>query len=184
MSASVGDQNLEFRALARRQADLDIRVSEVALSRLAEVANLDEPADVIVRFRFDEHGDCRVSGSVGIELTLDCQRCLEPVRRRIEAVIDAVVVDTEAAAIQVGKRCDVIMACDGELTAAALIEDELLLALPVDRCGDDACPRMPALYYADPEAEIPAVSDDDDDESPFSVLATLKGDRGDKPSSD
>ncbi|MCR9279231.1 MAG: YceD family protein [Pseudomonadaceae bacterium] len=180
MSASVGDQNLEFRALARREADLEIRVAAAALSRLADAAQLGSPAHVEASFRMDEHGQCRVRGTVSIELALECQRCLEPVAQVIEASLDAVIVDTEAAAIQVGKRSDVIMADAGELLASELIEDELLLALPVDRCGDDQCPRMPPLVYVDPAAAEPLTADEES-ESPFSVLAQLKSDTDDSP---
>lgn len=184
MSASVGDQKLEFRALARREAELEVRVSATVLSRLADAAELETPATLVASFRFDEHRDCRVVGSVSIALMLDCQRCLEPVRRQIEATIDAAIVDTEAAAIQVGKRCDVIMAKDGEIMASALIEDELLLALPVDRCGDDSCPRIPVLFYPDPEVDIETMEADEERESPFSVLAQLKDSPAGKSSSD
>lgn len=180
---SIGDQNLEFRALARREADLEIRVTADALSRLAEAAGLEAAATVLASFRIDGHGDCRVTGSVSIDLALDCQRCLEPVQRRIEATLDAAIVDTEAAAVQVGKRCDVIMAESGELMASALIEDELLLALPVDRCGDDSCPRIPSLSYADPQADVRSSDAEAEQDSPFSVLAQLKGGPNDQSGS-
>ena len=58
------------------------------------------------------------------------------------------------------------MVGDGTLDVAELIEDELLLALPMRACVEERCANRPPLEYG------PAVEADQD--NPFAVLSELK----------
>jgi uncharacterized protein len=102
-------------------------------------------------------------------LPLECQRCLEPVEMKIETERSFLFVHGEDTAAQLDADTeDDVLALTRALDLRELIEDELLLALPlVPR--HDACPKP--LPVRDNEAEA-----GDALPHPFSALATLKRD--------
>jgi uncharacterized protein len=112
-----------------------------------------DAVDVELSFVRDEQGRCRVRGTVDGELSLECQRCLEPVARRVHTDIDLCVVASEHAAQQIEPDLNPFVLEGGEATLATLVEDDVLLSLPVRVCelGDD-CPLRPTLDYPAPDA--------------------------------
>lgn len=107
------------------------------------------------------------------EVTLECQRCLQPMRVPLHAERRIFfVAGEEAAAALDAESDDDVLALTPELDLAELIEDELLLALPlVPRHAQ--CPQpLPRAFVEDDPAIDPA-------DNPFAVLAALK--RGPRP---
>jgi uncharacterized protein len=104
---------------------------------------------------------------------LTCQRCLQPVACEIALDTSIRFVPDETTAERLDAEFDYdVLASDRPLDLRELIEDELLLALPlVPR--HDACPEPLA---ADPAQALPAQADDHDApaEHPFAALAALK----------
>ncbi len=109
-----------------------------------------------------------------VEVTLECQRCLQPMTVLLEAERSIFFVEGEdgAAALDADSEDDVL-ALTPALDLEALIEDELLLALPlIPRHG--ICPQPLPRPFIDEEG-APAAAD-----NPFAALAALK--RGSLPS--
>jgi uncharacterized protein len=102
------------------------------------------------------------------EVTLECQRCLQPMRMALDAERRIFFVEGEevAAALDAESEDDVL-ALTATLDLPALIEDELLLALPLvprhEVCGQP----LPRAFVDDD----PAVASAD---KPFAPLAALK----------
>ncbi len=126
---------------------------------------------------------------VQTSLTMQCQRCLEPVDLAVDiAPWFRIVADEATAATLDAELEDVdVLAADGPLDLLTLIEDEILLSLPAVPMHE-ACPRViPMTYVAVPPgspAALPGVFDaatgtqtapeDEPPEHPFAALATLK----------
>ena len=107
------------------------------------------------------------------EVTLECQRCLQPMRVPLHAERRIFFVEGEdAAAALDAESDDDLLALTPALDLAELVEDELLLALPlVPRHAH--CPQpLPRAFVEDESAIDPA-------DNPFAVLASLK--RGPRP---
>ncbi len=107
------------------------------------------------------------------EVTLECQRCLQPMRLPLHAERRIFFVDGEDAAAALDPESDDdVLALTPALDLRELIEDELLLALPlVPRHAH--CPEpLPRAYVEDDPAVDPA-------DNPFAALAALK--RGPRP---
>ena len=107
------------------------------------------------------------------EVTLECQRCLQPMRVPVHAERRIFFVDGEdAAAALDAESDDDVLALTPALDLADLIEDELLLAMPlVPRHA--RCPEpLPRAFIEDDPAIDPA-------DNPFAALAALK--RGPRP---
>ena len=104
---------------------------------------------------------------------LQCQRCLQPMRWPLKARRRVFFVDGEdaAAALDADNEDDVLAVAPA-LDLQALVEDELLLALPlVPR--HDVCPEpLPRAFVEDDGSVAQAAS-------PFAALAALK--RGPAP---
>ncbi len=108
------------------------------------------------------------------EVTLECQRCLQPMRLPLQARRRIFFVEGEdAAAALDADNDDDVLALVPALDLQALVEDELLLALPIVP-RHDVCPEPLPRAFVEEECEnAPA-------QSPFAALAALK--RGPAPS--
>jgi uncharacterized protein len=99
---------------------------------------------------------------------LTCQRCLLPYRVELTANRPVRFVPGEERAEALDAEIDEdVLALTPALNLRALVEDELLLALPIVP-RHDVCPSQPAP----PE---PAVESPSPRENPFAALASLKG---------
>ena len=106
-------------------------------------------------------------------VTLECQRCLQPMRLPLRAERRIFFVEGEDAAAALDAESeDDVLALTPALDLAELLEDELLLALPlVPRHAHCPEPLPRALVENDPATD-PA-------DNPFAALAALK--RGPRP---
>lgn len=103
------------------------------------------------------------------QVPLECQRCLSPVKTQVEVSRSFLFVHGEATAAELDAESEEedVLALTRALDLLELIEDELLLALPlVPR--HEVCPQP--LVAEAPESE----SVDDGAPHPFAALAALK----------
>lgn len=152
---------------------LDGTLSTAKMSRLN--ALLDAPTgDVQVNLAFgrDEGGISAMHGRYQADVVMVCQRCLGQVVLTLDAECDVGFVSSDEAAKNLPRDYEpVIVGAEG-LDLHSLIEDELLLALPVVPMHPLETCQHPPGFEPDPaepeeEAEKP---------NPFSVLAKLKRD--------
>ncbi len=107
----------------------------------------------------------------GVSLPLTCQRCLEPVNIGLTVDHSFRFVATEAQAAAEDEEAEEdVLALSSEFDLQALIEDELLMALPVVP-RHESCPTEVRLAAQDPDFEAAG----DGKPNPFAVLAGLKG---------
>jgi len=171
-------EKLDVAALAHDDASLAGEWPAASLERLADSAAPEAPASGWPALQWSLHGEIRQpkggKAQTWLRLTasgqvaLTCQRCLKPVHEDIDIDRWIRFVDTEAeaAALDVDSDDDVL-ALPRHLDARELIEDELLLALPlVPR--HEVCPEP--LAHADDADE----AEEEERPNPFAKLAALK----------
>jgi len=141
-----------------------------AFSRLGEViASTEGDVTYALDFGRDEFGIAYVAVRAKADLTLICQRSLEPFQMPVEvdARLGLIVEESEEASLPPGYEA-LLVEQDGKLDPVATIEDELLLALP--------------LVPVNPDYELPddvKGSDEEDtasqekSENPFAALRGL-----------
>jgi len=136
------------------------------MTRLAEMSlGLAPEARVDLRFGRDPSGHWTMQGSAKCVLTVTCQRCLQPMELEIHAPIQLALVHPGMPEEGIGSE-DGVLVVSGAVSLPALIEDELLLALPM--APRHPLPECPAASgHGNPERPRP--------ESPFHVLARRKG---------
>ncbi len=108
-----------------------------------------------------------VQASVG--LPMQCQRCLSPVLETVEAERSFRFVADEATAAALDDEAEEdILVISRDFDALALVEDELILSLPLVSLHE-VCPKVMPMSAVDPEFESESVKP-----NPFGVLAGLK----------
>ncbi len=130
--------------LAMAGAELTGQIPLTGLDRLAGATNACVGA-ATVSLRFEVNGDGWriVSGHIEAQLELICQRCLQPFLQRVEAFPQLALLQTEAQMKALPGAYDPLLA-DDVLELAPLVEDELILALPLvpkhssNRCAPTA----------------------------------------------
>ena len=127
----------ELAELAAGGAGRDMRVSPADLPRLAElvVARSGENSDagLAVEEKFDDgpEGFPRVHLTITGPLALQCQRCLGPVSWQVELETTLTVLRTEEQAGEIEDPFDSVLMDDDGLNIEAIVEDEVLAALPI-----------------------------------------------------
>lgn len=172
-------EKLDVAALAHDEASLTGEWPAASLERLADSAAPEDPATAWPALTWALHGEIRqpkaAKAQTWLHLTasgqvaLTCQRCLKPVRLDldIDRWIRFADTEEEAAALDIDSDDDVL-ALPRHLDARELIEDELLLALPlVPR--HEVCPEP--LPQTDEGDESEGV---EERPNPFAKLAALK----------
>ncbi len=102
-------------------------------------------------------------------LPMQCQRCLTPVLETVEAERSFRFVADEATAAALDDEAEEdILVISRDFDALALVEDELILSLPLVPLHE-VCPQAVPMSAADPEFEEAA-----ERPNPFGVLASLK----------
>ena len=123
-------------------------------------------AQVELEFRQHNLAVCHVLGHLQAEVWQACQRCLEPVRLKIETTLDMCIVPNDAAAKALPAGIDPFILDGQQVSLADLIEDALIMALPIAP-KHDGC----QLTYTigDDEANLASAH-----QNPFAVLKNLK----------
>ncbi len=174
-------RHLDVRAFADRAAALDGDIELGQLERLGASVHPETPPAAQQHLRWRAKGVLRpVSGGRAepwLELQADttvrltCQRCLQAVEFPIELdrSFRFVSDETTAAALDIEAEEDVLVE-SRSFDLLALIEDEILLALPLVPRHEGVCPQ-PLRAPPDPVA---AAIEQASSAKPFAALAGLK----------
>jgi uncharacterized protein len=173
-------RHLDVAAFAESAGELSGQWPLSAMSRLADMVHR-ESVGADEQAHWNVRGEKRgsISGPARIWLHLQahancslvCQRCLQPVATAIDAKRSFMFVVGEAAAAELDAQCeDDVLALTRELDLRELVEDELLLSLPLVP-KHEQCPSP--LLVAETGSELAAGAP-----HPFAALAALKGRAG------
>lgn len=151
------------RKFAARGQCLSGTVDVRELPRLmGAVVGADGPVQVALTF-VEEDGP-EIHGRVEARVTLTCERCLEPMEVALVASPALGLVRSDREEAELPERLDPCLLPGEELDLFDLVEDELLLALPIVARHQEECRQLLPL---EPAAVGAA-------ENPFWVLERLK----------
>lgn len=141
-----------------------------AFERLGElIAATDGEVQISLSFLRDEQQLPIVRMGLAAEVGMTCQRCLDAVQLPISGDYEYVVIRPGSDTSLLPSAYDIIELDDEPLDVQALVEEELLLCLPV-------VPKHPEGECEHPEGYVePELSGEELEKSnPFSVLAQLR----------
>ena len=144
----------------------------LTLSQMPRLSSLVMPGDAPIKIRFEftknlyQHPS--ITGHIETRLQLECQRCLEPMEQIMDFDFDLLIdaSDEDVKAFQT----DTLVSDGGYIDIVEVVEDELILALPLISMHEDT-----ACHQNWQPDELPAPEAGKD--NPFAALAALKGKR-------
>ncbi len=148
------------------------RVKQSVFKRLVSPAQGAERwVDVSLQFG-KEQGVHYLRGSLAGEFVVVCQRCMEPMRLLVDARLSLGFVRNKEEESRLPEQFEPLWVEETETDLLDVIEDELLLAMPMVALHPPAeCPvRIDSTVVNDEQAES-------DRATPFSVLAALTRDK-------
>lgn len=187
MNSSGSDLgHIDVEKLAEQAQELAGAVPLPSLERLCEMAHADARPGAGDTVSWKARGERRAPRGEGkqtwlhlearTELALTCQRCLQPLRVAVDVARSFRFVPGEEAAAKLDAESDDdVLASSRSFDLMALLEDELLLSLPLVPRHDDC--RMPLPHAVAAFDRLAAADAEEGAVNPFSVLAGLKGGR-------
>lgn len=135
--------------------------------RLKEaVYSVDSPFHFRIQGDINAAGQKEIKGSVAVDVSMICQRCLEPFQIRFDLPVHWIPVKDEADQELIGDDEAILLVEDDEINLLELLEDEVLLSLPLVPKHDEseACEGKDYLDKLKPQEEV---------RQPFAELAEL-----------
>lgn len=171
---------LDVEAFAREGGELQGEWPAAALARLAESGAPEAPAQGWPEVHWSARGEQRpvragepetwLHLEADAEVALTCQRCLQPVRLPVSSERSFRFVRDEARAAELDMDSeDEVLALTRSLDLRELVEDELLLELPVVP-RHEVCPQPLRV----PEDDVSQEEVEPERPNPFAALAALK----------
>jgi len=159
MSIDPFPERVSPRKWCDRNGTINSSIPLGKLLRLSEY--LDEnhgQAEVCLSFDRDASGTCCLTGTVTARVSLECQRCLKPVAVDLESAVAIKVAANEADSARIAEsaadpleKLEIIVCDDGELNLLSVIEDELIMSLPIVAShADEQCSEAWNRLHAQP----------------------------------
>src|SRR5262245_13966453 len=122
---------LDLTVLVAQGSELEIDCELKSLTRLAPLLS-DRAGAAHGKFRFHRvAGAPAAAGRVTASLTMTCQRCMSDMVLDVDSQCRLLFADTEAADAAVPPDEELVSTHAGRISLAELIEEELLLAMPL-----------------------------------------------------
>ena len=174
MSGSTVPAYVDTRKVFQQDAKIS---GNVALDRLPRFRELlaDGQADIQITLEFvlNSAGRKLISGHLRAEVDVQCQRCLEPVRITLDDEVRLALIRDEAEAGRLEEDLDPWLSEDYKLDLAQLVEEQLILCMPIVSYHADASCQN-ALGYQIPAEPVDTEPEGEVAENPFAVLEKLK----------
>lgn len=158
-------QLIEPLRLAEGREDLTGSVQLCAMQGLKDKL-YDYAGNISFRLHFgkDDQGVVFIQGEFSVNLKVRCQRCVQPMDLALNKKISIGIVFSKTDTENLPDRYEPLMLNDKHMSLEALLEEEVLLALPIAPVHEwDNCQASKLIEEHRP-----------DKENPFAVLKNLK----------
>jgi uncharacterized protein len=166
---------VDARKFAHQHVELAGHVPQDTLPRLQlAVASIESPVYVQLRFAIDPSRIRTVTGPLQVRVKMVCQRCMgeTDVELASELAVGVVASDEESKQLPRSLEPWVVSREASEADLYAVIEDELLLDLPMVVYHDYQC--LDEQLYSAGDATT-AAAQEEGKRNPFQILEQLKG---------
>ena len=169
MTARLLPEHIDPFRYAEQKLRLQGVVSIAGMKRLESLLHHHE-GEVVVHLQFgvDEQGLAYIKGHLNTLLTLQCQRCLGPFNYEIISDFMLGMVRSLGEVNTLPDSYEPAVIEEGELEIKTMIEDELILNIPIIPKHQEDCTASLVLSQAGKEQQ------DEGKPNPFHVLESLK----------
>ena len=163
---------LDVRKAAVRGVSISGTLRPLDLQRFRPLLVADEGRiEAVLSFSRDEENRYVIHVAVTADVSVTCQRCLEPLVEHLTSDNTLAVVWTHEQAAHLPRHLEPLIAEQEACSLWELVEDELILAMPPFSYHDTADCNEAIAGFSDP---APAEGAVEDKPNPFNVLAQLK----------
>jgi uncharacterized protein len=158
--------------LAQNGIELEGEIELRSMPRLLDYLVADEGmVTVKMLFGIDEIGTRYMRGQFSCELSLLCERCLSPMTTKLDVDCLLAMVMSEGKMAGLAEQYDPwLIENDEPVSLSAVVEDELILALPIVPRHEEPCIANEDWTSGTDEG----LQENDKPASPFAVLSELK----------
>ena len=136
----------ELGDMGERSSVLSGEIELNRFNRLTDLLQSDEgTVKAALRFRQDPGGWLIMAVEYDADVQLLCQRCLEPLALHVQDRVEMALLESESLEQHLPDRYEPLVLNDDRLMPAILIEDELIISLPIvprheraEQCGSIA----------------------------------------------
>jgi len=166
---------LDVRKAAARGVSIRGALKPLDLQRFrALLAQDDGTIQADLTFTRDEENRYLVQLAIAAEVSVTCQRCLEPMSQMIACENTLAVVWTDEQAAHLPRQLEPLIVGEEGCNLWDVVEDELMLSLPAFSYHDtEKCQQILARFNADPAVPVEEIVAAEKP-NPFNVLARLK----------
>lgn len=172
MQETQQNSSIQPRKLANKEGEVKFHWAVSQLERLSDMLYSDAGAvDVSIEAYFDHRKRCLLNTKIKANLTLECQTSFEPIDYQVDSETIYCTVVEESQFANVEEEFEAVIVEDGFLDVKQMIEDELILSVPLvaNKSADDLEQEM--SFGVLDEVQI---AKDEEANNPFSVLKHLK----------
>ncbi len=165
MSSSIF---IQPRKLATKQGELHYHWDIADFERLDGLLyNNQGQIEILLKGRFDDRQRCLVDAKIKAKVQLECQTSFEPIDYEIDTEITYCSVINEEQIEHLEDEYEALLLDDGQVDIKQVIEDELILSLPIvaNKASGDSTVK---LSFGELPEEKPQ------DKNPFAALKDLK----------
>ena len=165
---------VDTRKIFLQQGEISGQLSLERLPRFIEcLADGNGSVTIDLNFGLDDARQRLISGRLQAEVNVICQRCLKPLAIQLADDINLALVKDEEAAKQLEAGLDPWICQDHKLNLAELVEEQLILSMPLVSYHDSGeC--IDRKNYVCGESKDFEEAKSASAENPFSVLISLK----------
>ena len=163
-------------SLADSRQALDGELPLARMPRLTE--QLDDSSGTVavtLQFGCDSQRIPFVQGRIRADLTMTCQRCMESVRVPVNIDFSLALLRSAAGMNELPVQYEPLVVDSARMSLLAMVEDELLLALPIVAMHDTA-----ECHAGERDSRDSTDDGQDQESNPFAVLAGLKKGQAEK----
>ena len=172
MQESQQNSSIQPRKLANKEGEVRFKWSVKDFERLSGMLYSDAgDIEVTISAHYDHRKRCLLVAKIVANLTLECQTSFEAIDYQVNKETTYCTVVTESQFAEVEEEYEPVLVDDGYLDVKQVIEDELILSVPIvaNKSLDELEQEM--SFGELDEAQI---AKDEKASNPFSVLENFK----------
>ena len=165
---------IHARKFANKDGEIRLKWMVKDFPQLCEVLYNDEgEVKVLIQGRYDHNKQCLLETEVKANLTLECQTSFEPIDYVVDSKVTYCTVIKEEQVEDVSEDYEAILIEDGLIDMKKVIEDELILSVPI-AANKPTGELTQKMSFGELDEE--AIAKEEEASNPFSVLTGLKKD--------
>ena len=166
-------EHIDLMRLANLDGHFQGAYNIARMQRLSELlANKECQIDIDVQFGINEQNRPYFKGTAHGQLSLPCQRCMEPVPKDIDVSFELLLAGSDHKFKQLAEDNDVLLVDTVPASFIEIVEDELLLGFPAVYMHDES--ECSATEFMQDKREVQINEKGQGKVNPFDVLKDLK----------